>query len=108
MFADTPEPPYVAVIFTNQRTGDDDAGYFAMAERMGELSSQQPGYLGIESVRHPDGMGITLSYWATEEDALGWKQVTEHLGAQQLGREVWYSGYRTRVAVVGRDYGFDR
>jgi heme-degrading monooxygenase HmoA len=108
MFADTPEPPYVAVIFTNRRTGTDDPGYFAMATRMGELSSEQPGYLGIESVRSPDGVGITVSYWATAADALAWKHVAEHLGAQQMGRDVWYSGYRTRIATVERSYGFDR
>lgn len=33
MFAQTPEPPYYAVIFTNQRTPG-DAGYADMAERM--------------------------------------------------------------------------
>jgi heme-degrading monooxygenase HmoA len=108
MFAETPEPPYVAVIFTTRHTGVDDDGYHAMAERMGELSSQQPGYLGIESVRDADGVGITVSYWATHADALAWKLVAEHAGAQQLGREVWYSGYRTRVATVERAYGFDR
>ena len=31
MFASMPEPPYVAVIFTNQRTNHDDARYEAMA-----------------------------------------------------------------------------
>src|SRR5690606_12446217 len=62
MFANTPEPPYYAAIFTSRRT-DTDGGYAAMAQRMGELAAQQPGYLGIESVRAADGSGITVSYW---------------------------------------------
>ena len=41
-FANTPEPPYYAVIFTAQRTGSDH-GYGAMAERMMELALAQPG-----------------------------------------------------------------
>jgi heme-degrading monooxygenase HmoA len=101
--ASTPDPPYVAVIFTSLRTDDDDDGYAAMAARMEELGAEQPGYLGIESVR--DGLGITVSYWRTEEDARAWKAVAEHLGAQRLGREQWYRAYRVRVAVVQRDYG---
>ena len=36
--ATTPEPPYYAVIFTNQRT-DGDRGYGAMADRMVELAA---------------------------------------------------------------------
>ncbi len=108
MFANTPDPPYVAVIFTNRRTSADDAGYFAMAARMDKLSSRQPGYLGIESIRDDDGVGITVSYWASPAAALAWKQVAEHAEAQCIGRERWYSGYRVRIATVERAYGFDR
>jgi heme-degrading monooxygenase HmoA len=105
--AATPDPPYVAVIFTSQRT-DIDGGYAAMAEEMERLGREQPGYLGIESVRGVDGVGITVSYWATVEHAHGWKRVAEHLQAQHLGRAEWYRRYRVRIAVVERDYGFDR
>ena len=105
MFARTPEPPYTAVIFTSQRTHGDQ-GYAATAERMDELGARQPGYLGIESVRDADtGHGITVSYWATEADALAWKQVAEHAAAQARGRRTWYAGYEVRVATVHRAYG---
>jgi heme-degrading monooxygenase HmoA len=98
----TPEPPYVAVIFTSVRT-DGDHGYAAMAERMDRLAADQPGYLGMEAAR--SGVGITVSYWTDDAAARAWKQVTEHLVAQARGRDVWYSDYRVRVAVVQRDYG---
>jgi heme-degrading monooxygenase HmoA len=100
--AATPDPPYVAVVFTSLRT-EGDNGYAAMSRRMDALAAEQPGYLGIESAR--DGLGITVSYWADEAAAAAWKQVAEHLVAQQRGRDVWYSDYRVRVAVVHRDYG---
>ena len=103
--ADTPEPPYVAVIFTSVRTPGDN-GYAAMAARMEELAAEQPGYLGIETAR--DDLGITVSYWATDDDARAWKQVAEHAGAQRMGRERWYATYRVRVATVERDYGSER
>lgn len=105
MFAATPEPPYVAVIFTSQRTSADDDGYAAMADTMNAQAKQQPGYLGIESARGGDGFGISVSYWRTSEDARAWKRVAEHVGAQRLGRERWYRAYRVRVAEVGREYG---
>jgi heme-degrading monooxygenase HmoA len=100
--ASTPEPPYVAVVFTSLRT-EGDHGYAAMTARMEQLAAEQPGYLGIESAR--DEVGITVSYWVDEDAARAWKQVAAHLVAQRRGREAWYADYRVRVAVVHRDYG---
>ena len=103
--AETPEPPYTAVIFTSTRTPGDN-GYTQMLQRMEAMAAEQPGYLGIESVKDgPDG--ITVSYWRDESAAVAWKQVSEHLVAQERGKQVWYDNYRVRVATVGRDYGRD-
>ena len=101
--AQTPAPPYYAVIFTSHRTESDD-GYSEMAARMVELAAQQPGFLGVESAR--EGVGITVSYWADLESIAAWKGHAEHLIAQERGREVWYSEYKTRIAKVERDYGW--
>lgn len=106
-FADTPEPPYYAVIFTSQRTAG-DGGYAAMAERMVDLGSRYDGFLGIESVRGPDGLGITVSYWRDEAAIQAWKRDTEHEKAQRGGRAAWYERYSVRVAKVERAYAFER
>ncbi len=100
--AETPRPPYVAVIFTNVQNEDVD-GYAETAERMEALAKEQPGYLGFESAR--SGLGIAVSYWATDADARAWKQVVDHAEAQRRGREQWYAAYKVRVATVERDYG---
>ncbi|MDG1279359.1 MAG: antibiotic biosynthesis monooxygenase [Algoriphagus sp.] len=104
MIANTPPPPYYAVIFTNLRTTIEE-GYAQTASEMVDLASQQPGYLGNESVR--DGLGITISYWKSLEDIKNWKQVSDHQLAQKLGREKWYKAYKTRICLVERDYGFE-
>jgi heme-degrading monooxygenase HmoA len=104
MIAQTPKPPYYAVIFTSIRT-EVDEGYVTIAQQMVELAQQQPGYLGHESAR--ESVGITISYWQSVEDIKNWKQVSEHLIAQQLGREKWYSHYKTRICLVERDYEFE-
>ncbi|WP_136067601.1 antibiotic biosynthesis monooxygenase family protein [Modicisalibacter radicis] len=100
--ANTPEPPYYAVIFASHRT-DGDHGYAAMAERMAELAATQPGYLGIESAR--EELGITVSYWESIEAIRNWKRHAEHLEAQRLGHRQWYSDFRVRIARVEREYG---
>jgi len=102
--AKTPTPPYYAVIFTSLKTAHDD-GYAQMADRMEELASQQPGYLGYESAR--DGLGITVSYWESLESIRNWKQNLDHLEAQKKGRVGWYQQYKTRICKVERDYGFE-
>jgi heme-degrading monooxygenase HmoA len=103
-FASTPRPPYYAVIFTSLRT-DGDAGYGATADRMVELAAGQPGYLGIESVRGADGLGITVSYWESEAAIAAWRRHAEHTLAREQGRRAWYAHYELRVAKVERAYG---
>jgi heme-degrading monooxygenase HmoA len=100
--ANTPAPPYYAVIFTSLRT-DVNEGYGQMADRMMELAALQPGFLGVESVR--DGLGITVSYWTDLESIRRWKSNVEHLAAQKMGREKWYASFKTRISKVERDYG---
>jgi heme-degrading monooxygenase HmoA len=103
-FANTPEPPYYAVIFSSLRN-DGDNGYGRMAERMVELASQQPGFLGAESARGADSFGITVSYWATTDAITAWKNNIEHLAAQESGKQFWYNHFEIRVAKVERAYG---
>ncbi len=102
-FANTPEPPYYAVIFSSKRT-DGDHGYEAMAQAMFDLAMQQPGCLGAESARDAGGFGITVAYFADDASIVAWKQNSRHLMAQRLGKERWYDHYELRVAKVERAY----
>ena len=106
--AQTPAPPYYAVLFTSRRTDADEEGYAAAAERMVELASAQPGFLGIESVRGAEGVGITISYWESLEAIRGWGAQVEHLAAQAAGRARWYEAFRLRICRVESDRLFER
>lgn len=103
-FAETPDPPYYAVIFSSRRSGNGD-GYKKMAERMVELAARQPGFIGVESARGGDGFGITVSYWTSADSIAAWKADVEHHAAQEMGKRVWYEHYEIRVARVERAYG---
>ena len=103
MIADTPPPPYYAVIFSSIKSNNTE-GYAAMAEAMYTLAAQQPGFLGVESAR--EAVGITVSYWKDKASIRQWKQQTDHLLAQRLGREQWYTHYKTRICLVESDYDF--
>jgi heme-degrading monooxygenase HmoA len=100
------EPPYYTVIFTSLRTAADEAGYEQAAERMLELAREQRGFLGVESARSAGGLGITVSYWTSQEAISAWRRHAEHMLAQGQGRQNWYSHYTLRVARVERSWEF--
>ena len=102
-FAARLQPPYYAVIFTSRRT-DGDNGYGEASDAMVALAARQPGFLGIESVRGGDGLGITVSYWDSEDAISNWRRNAEHAATRSRGRSLWYSHYEVRVARVERAY----
>ena len=80
-----------------------DAEYSTTAARLRELALTQFGCLEFVAVTEGD-QEVALSYWPDEASIRAWKQHTDHLMAQQLGRERWYSGYRVEVAEIKRHY----
>jgi len=105
-FTKAPDPPYYAVIFTSTLRDDAAPGYEAMADAMVALASKQPGYLGFETARGEDGLGVTVSYWRDEASIKAWKAVADHRIAQAQGKEDWYQWFHVRIARVERGYSF--
>ena len=102
--ANTPPPPYYAVIFTAFPSTTLD-GYHKMAQDMIELAKNQNGLLGYESSN--ENIEITISYWKDIESIRNWKENTEHKIAQQKGKSHWYESFKVRITKVERDYGFN-
>eukprot|EP01134_Creolimax_fragrantissima_P008227 CFRG8227T1 len=100
MIAETPSPPYYAVIFTSIRT-DEDNGYSAMNDLMLKLAYKQPAFLGVER-----STGITVSYWKDTDSIQNWKVDMNHKTAQRKGKSKWYESYKVRISKVERDYAF--
>jgi heme-degrading monooxygenase HmoA len=96
------------VIFIAQRTDQDADGYAAAATAMVALAEQQPGYLGMDSARGLDGLGITVSYWASDGHAKAWRDHGEHALIRDAGRDRWYSEYSLHVGEVTRSYDWQK
>ena len=94
---------YYAVIFTSTHS-ENTEGYSDMANQMETLAKVQDGFLGIENAR--DSIGITVSYWESLDAIKNWKQQSDHLMAQQKGRQDWYNWYKVRICKVEREYEF--
>ena len=97
---------YFAAIFTTQRSQSGDDVYEIMTSRMVALAQQQQGFLGLESVRGDDGIGITVSYWTDHEATQNWGRQAEHLSIQAMGRQEFYQWYRVRIAEVFTEGSF--
>lgn len=98
----------ISVIFVAQRTGIDSAGYAAAAAMMDKLATQQDGYIMMDSVRGSDGLGITVSYWTSEDAAKAWRDHPEHAAIRDAGRDRWYSHYSLNVAEITRSYAWTK
>ncbi len=97
------------VAFANQRpAGSDGDGYSTTATEMDTLASQQPGFIGVDSVRSDGGTGITVSRWSSIAAMVSWRRVASHQQAQHTGRDRWYDSYRSDVARVDRTSEFHR
>lgn len=105
VLAQTPQPPYYAVIFSSLRT-EGDNGYAQMADKMIHLAQQQEGFLGVESAR--ETVGITVSYWRDLESIKRWRDHAEHRIAREKGRTLWYQNFKLRIAKIEQEYGFER
>jgi heme-degrading monooxygenase HmoA len=103
-----PPDDAIAVIFLSGRTDTDASGYAAAAAAMEAAAARLDGYLGIDSVRGSDGIGITISWWRDERAALAWRDDPDHAGIRDRGRAVWYEWYRVIIATVARVYEWTR
>jgi heme-degrading monooxygenase HmoA len=98
----------IAVVFIAQRTLEDEEGYALAAAQMEALAAIQPGYIGMDSVRGSDGLGITVSYWVDEAAGKAWRDHAEHAAIREAGRDRWYAHYSLHVAEVTRSYDWTK
>ncbi len=101
-------PGCIAVIFCAQRTETDGEAYAAAAGVMSNLAAQQAGYLGQDSSRSEDGLGITVSYWENDAAAKAWRDHPVHTAIRDQGRGKWYESYTLHVAKIERSYDWNK
>ncbi len=102
------KPGTTAVIFVSKRSTVDIEGYAKAAAEMESAAKCFPGYRGIHSVRGADGVGITVSYWSSDEAARAWKADTAHSAIREEGRNTWYDWYEMIIAQVTRGYSWKK
>jgi len=84
-----------------------DEGYAKMNDELFAEAQTFEGFIGAESLRDTNGFGISVLYWHNLEGIRNWARHAKHMDAKEMGKELWYSGYRVRIAKVEREYGMD-
>jgi heme-degrading monooxygenase HmoA len=97
----------VVVVFRITLRPDLDVDdYTAVGERMVELVSQMPGFVGMDYAEVEGGELLVVRF-ESHEALAAWRNHPEHLEAQQDGRERFFSHYRIEVCDEVRSYDFD-
>jgi heme-degrading monooxygenase HmoA len=91
-----------AVIFRAKIAGLDEE-YSRVAQRMKKLALGEYGCIEFVSVTQ-GSEEIAISYWENEDQIRKWRNNSEHLLAQELGRSKWYASYTVQVVEVIREY----
>ena len=96
-----------AVIFEVEPAGDGWGTYLEIAGELRSELEKADGFISIERFQSLSNERklLSLSFWRDEESLVAWREQSDHIAAQRLGRERIFEDYRIRVAEVVRDYG---
>jgi heme-degrading monooxygenase HmoA len=97
----------VIVFRSRMREGADaEAEVEAVGLRMYELACGMPGFISYKDFVAADGENVSIVEFDSHEHLLAWRNHPEHRGAQQQGRERFFSWYHIQVCEPLRDYSF--
>jgi heme-degrading monooxygenase HmoA len=80
--------------------------YAAAIERMNELARTMPGYISHKTFYAEDGERCTIVEFENEEGLRAWRTNLEHVAAQKLAREKYYTEYHIQVCTLDRESKF--
>ena len=98
----------MVVVFRARRTeaGDGEEYYFQL-QRMSELARKMPGYISHKAYAGADGERLTIVEFEHEEGMRAWRTNPEHVAAQKLARQKYYSAYHIQVCTLDRESKFN-
>jgi heme-degrading monooxygenase HmoA len=80
--------------------------YNALVERMNEPARTMPGYISHKGYLAEDGERMTIVEFEHEEGLRAWRTNPEHIAAQKLARQKYYTEYQVQVCTLDRESKF--
>jgi heme-degrading monooxygenase HmoA len=81
--------------------------YVGLVEQMEKLARTMPGYISHKDYAGADGERLTIVEFEHEEGLRAWRTNPEHIAAQKLGRQKYYTEYRVQVCTLDRESKFN-
>jgi heme-degrading monooxygenase HmoA len=96
----------LVIVFRTRLKPGFTAEYLALVQRMTELARSMPGYVSEKNFTADDGERVTIVEFEHEEGLRTWRTNPEHLAAQKLARQKYYSEYSVQVCTLDRESRF--
>jgi heme-degrading monooxygenase HmoA len=80
--------------------------YSVAVERMSELARTMPGYISHKTFHADAGERCTIVEFENEEGLHTWRTNAEHLAAQKMARQKYYTEYSVQVCALDREAKF--
>jgi heme-degrading monooxygenase HmoA len=80
--------------------------YAAAVDRMSELAQTMPGYISHKTFFAEDGERCTIVEFEHEDGLRTWRTNPEHITAQKLARQKYYTEYSVQVCTLDREAKF--
>jgi heme-degrading monooxygenase HmoA len=80
--------------------------YAAAVDRMSELAQTMPGYISHKTFHAEDGERCTIVEFEDEAGLRTWRTNPEHVAAQKLARQKYYTDYSVQVCTLDRESKF--
>lgn len=97
----------ILTVFRSRPRPDlDVAAITVIGERMHELATSMPGFVSYKDFSSADGETVTIVEFESEETQRAWREHPEHVEAQRLGRERFFSEYTIHIGVPARTLRF--
>ncbi len=98
----------IITVFRSRLTPGLEQEYLALVARMRELAEKMPGYIGHKGFWAEDGERVTIVQFENEDAQRAWRTHPEHVAAQRLGREKYYTEYDITVCEAVHHSHFER
>ncbi|HYC00156.1 MAG TPA: antibiotic biosynthesis monooxygenase [Candidatus Limnocylindrales bacterium] len=97
----------ILTIFRSRLRPEHVHEYEQTAQRIEALARTMPGFVSIKTFAAGDGERVSIVEFSSREAHDAWRSHPEHLRAQELGREKFYSFYSIDVCDPVRRYSWE-
>jgi heme-degrading monooxygenase HmoA len=104
----TSEVIRVEIVLFHIKTRDDidQEEYEKTFQRMLQLVSDVPGFLGLDGFAAEDGSELAVARFESADAIAQWREQPDHVYTQERGREEFFAKYEIKIATVWKEYGW--